>query len=283
MSESKERNKHCLNCREHLLGDYCHQCGEKVIKHKDKSILSIASEFFNALTFFDNKFLRTIWTLFRKPGELTVAFNAGFRKKYTRPISLFLFINILIFLSDVSGVFDSPFEIQMNMLPHSGIVKSMVEKKLAGSAELTMENYAEKYSAVSANVSKTAIFLIIPIMAIFIHLFNLRKRKYYVDHFVFSLHSFSFALLYVTLILLFLLRTLQVLFASEFLRNLLNDPQVVFLLAGTISPYFVLAGKRVYQDSWLISILKGIAYFVFLAAALMIYRFFLFLIVFYLT
>ncbi len=268
----------CLNCGLALEGKFCHNCGEKQINAKDKSLLFILGEFFSALTFFDNKLLRTVWTLLRWPGRLTKEYNLGIRKRYTKPISLFFLINILIFLTDLGSVFDSPFHIQMENLPHSDWAKSIVEAKIDILA-IEYSEYEKNYNVLSNTVSKTAIFLIIPILALFVMLINLRKRQYYLDHFVFSLHGFAYALLYVMLFLIMGISIIAKLLNSRNLAKLINDPYVVFLLAGTIVPYFILSGKTNYGDSWMVSILKGFLYFVGLIISVTIFRLILFVIV----
>ncbi|WP_411894771.1 DUF3667 domain-containing protein [Winogradskyella sp. A2] len=80
----------CKNCNTELLenDDYCRSCGGRVIRNRltIRNLFEHLSEtFFN----YDNKLLRTIVDLFRKPDEVIVGYIDGVRKKYVNPVSLF--------------------------------------------------------------------------------------------------------------------------------------------------------------------------------------------------
>lgn len=93
----------------------------------------------------------------------------------------------------------------------------------------------------------TGIFLIMPLFALILKLLYLRRKRFYVEHFVFGLHQHSFA---------FLLFTVTMLARSDW----------VSLICGT---WFViglyLAMKRVYGQGWFRTLVKyamlSVAYF----------------------
>ena len=80
----------CKNCHTELdtRDDYCKSCGGKVIRKRltFKNLFEHLSEtFFN----YDNKLLRTIIQLFKKPEDVIVGYINGVRKKYVNPVSMF--------------------------------------------------------------------------------------------------------------------------------------------------------------------------------------------------
>ncbi|MCA0133851.1 DUF3667 domain-containing protein [Winogradskyella alexanderae] len=80
----------CKNCHTELNehDDYCRNCGARVIRNRltFRNLFEHLSEtFFN----YDNKLLRTVIDLFKKPEDVIVGYINGVRKKYVNPISLF--------------------------------------------------------------------------------------------------------------------------------------------------------------------------------------------------
>ncbi|MFT7051970.1 MAG: hypothetical protein ACJAZK_002592 [Psychroserpens sp.] len=80
----------CKNCKNQLPknSDFCNECGGKVIRNRltFRNIFEHISEtFFN----YDNKLLRTLVDLFKKPETVIGGYIDGVRKRYVNPISYF--------------------------------------------------------------------------------------------------------------------------------------------------------------------------------------------------
>ncbi|MEI9919100.1 MAG: DUF3667 domain-containing protein [Bacteroidota bacterium] len=90
-------NQFCLNCGTKLEGTYCHQCGQKDIPRR-QVIGDLVSNFIEAFTNFDGKFLRTTRYLFLKPGFLAIEYNKGKRETYFHPVRMYTFASFLFFL-----------------------------------------------------------------------------------------------------------------------------------------------------------------------------------------
>jgi hypothetical protein len=78
----------CKNCHNELTTDseFCNSCGGKVIRHRltFKNLFEhITETFFN----YDNKLLRTLIDLFRKPEAVIGGYIEGVRRRYVNPIS----------------------------------------------------------------------------------------------------------------------------------------------------------------------------------------------------
>jgi len=274
--------KSCKNCQTQLTGLYCAECGEKQITHADKSVLSIFSDFLNAFTNLDNKFLRSVWALFFKPGELTTAYNDGPRNRYTKPLSLFLIANVLLFFSEVAGVFDTPLKYQLSSFTYSEYAVELVCDKI-NDREISVDDYAVDYEKVSGNYAKTLIILILPIFAFFVMIFNWSKDRFYVDHFVFSMHIFTYMILFVMLCIMYLIAFSSFIFSAPELMKLLGDPYALFVILFFLIIYLFFAIKKIYPSKNYIVIIKTIILSFLLLISVQIYRGILFFVTFYLT
>ncbi|WP_406683179.1 DUF3667 domain-containing protein [Seonamhaeicola sp. MEBiC1930] len=80
----------CKNCHTELKAesDFCHNCGGKVIRNR-LTIKNLLSHFGETFLNYDNKFLQTFITLFKKPEEVIETYITGTRKKYVNVISYF--------------------------------------------------------------------------------------------------------------------------------------------------------------------------------------------------
>ncbi len=135
------------------------------------------------------------------------------------------------------------------------LVKKAFEVTSKSSTEEIIEKFKESFAR---NFPKT-IFLYMPIFAFFLWLFQSKKRWYYFDHGIFTLHYFSFLLLIGLSI--FLCRKLFSLFSSNYLLDTIEN---IFDFAAIIWMfyYFFPAHHRFYGESRLVSALKSIALFI---------------------
>jgi hypothetical protein len=104
-----------------------------------------------------------------------------------------------------------------------------------------------------------ALFVYLPIFAFFLWLFHNKKKWWYFDHGIFTLHYFSFLLLSSLIFIL-----------ANHLVSVLPSYKVLTLIFGLCytalffytSAYFFIAHHRVYENSKRISILKGSILFI---------------------
>lgn len=88
----------CKNCGIELKGPYCSECGQRAIDLQKRTFLNLLKEFFHAITDVDRKFLRSIGTLFLKPGLITRRSIEGITVRYTRLSTLFAIVLATYFL-----------------------------------------------------------------------------------------------------------------------------------------------------------------------------------------
>jgi hypothetical protein len=137
-------------------------------------------------------------------------------------------------------------------------VEYWIDKRFLNMQKYTPHELGEKFkNAFSSSVPK-ALFAYIPLFAMVLMLFHRKKGWMYFDHAIFTLHYFSFILLYVSLTRIFDL--------SEFIvgDSIFSTLNVLvygsYLLSFPL--YFFLAHKFMYRESWLKSIFKSLGIFI---------------------
>lgn len=93
----QRKQKNCLNCDTHIVGNYCHNCGQENIEPRE-SVWHLLTHFFNDITHFDGKFFTSIKVLVLKPGFLSKEYVIGKRASYLNPIRMYVFTSAIFFL-----------------------------------------------------------------------------------------------------------------------------------------------------------------------------------------
>jgi hypothetical protein len=96
-TKKSDSNEVCLNCGTKRVGKFCHHCGQKDIPRR-QVIGDLISNFVEAFTNFDGKFLQTTKYLILKPGFLAIEYNKGKRETYFHPVRMYTFASFLFFL-----------------------------------------------------------------------------------------------------------------------------------------------------------------------------------------
>ena len=89
----------CPSCGAKTMGHFCGNCGEKEVGQLDYSVRHYLSELATALTLLASKVLRSQWLLLSKPGYLSSEYFRGRRVRYVKPLQLFVFLNVIYYLS----------------------------------------------------------------------------------------------------------------------------------------------------------------------------------------
>lgn len=167
----------CKNCSTDLISesDYCHNCGGKIIRNR--LTLKNLFEYFTETYFnYDNKFLQTIVSLFKKPEDVVDTFVNGTRKKYIDPVS-FLAISFTL-----SGLYLFFFQDKMReVMSFSNFNTYQQQEKLNQAIfNLTFEYNSFLY------------LIIIPALAVISWLVFLDKKYNFTEHVIIYLYSMSF-------------------------------------------------------------------------------------------
>ncbi|MTW11640.1 DUF3667 domain-containing protein [Pseudoduganella eburnea] len=204
----------CRNCGATTSGNYCHMCGQETRLHSP-SLGEFLHEFIGHYVALEGRLWGTITRLLFRPGLLTTEYIAGRRKRYVEPLRLYLSLSIIFFavlkLSNVGIV---------NVDPHAAqpvaIQQAEPEKREAQGDAGKMQEWLkretpdiyhsidrfnrlpdqEKSAVMQAGFYKYvpyAIFLLMPLFALWLKLLYLGTGKRYGEHLLFALHTNAFA------------------------------------------------------------------------------------------
>ncbi|MFI5211948.1 MAG: DUF3667 domain-containing protein [Ignavibacteria bacterium] len=267
----------CASCGKILYGKYCSQCGEKITDPKDLSLFKFISQTLDIFSNFDSKFFRSFWYLVSRPGFLTLEYLSGRRINYRKPLQFFLIINILYFFIQpftILNVFNTNLDSHRNEQMYSKIAGQMVSEKIS-IENISLQDYGAKFNSTIEKLSRSLILVNIPIYALIVFALSFRKRKYFGESLIFSIHIYSFILI-ITSLILFIVRLLDP-------AVLLNDSIMTAVIFAVLSCYLYIASGRVFAFRGINLIIKSIIFTAAFFFVLAIYRMILFLVTFYST
>lgn len=250
----------CGNCGAPLTGAYCSQCGEKKLTPKDYSVRHFIEEALDGLTNFDSRFLRTLKLLFTKPGALSNAFFHGGRSRYTRPLSLFIIINVVFFfVQPHTGLFGYKYSQYMTNHDHSVAVQAHLRK--TGESE---QSYVARFNANLQNQKKSVLIVAVPVLALLMTVLFRGSGRTYAEHLVFSVQVYAFLLAYLAVVVVAVLFPLIYGLpkiwpaAAGVLWWLQSETGIDLILLVGLATYMYLGFRRAYQSSGVRSAINAV-------------------------
>ncbi len=248
----------CRSCGSALTGTFCQTCGEKVFVEGEHTVKHFFGDVLGALFFVDSKFVRTVKWMLRKPGEVSYQIIQGRRVPFIKPMSMFFIVNLIYFLFPVYDTLNSSLQTQMNNLPHSGIAKEMVEKRVR-KEKVSMAVFSARYEQQSTNLSKMCLFLVVLFFSVPLWLLNYNKKLTYFDHLTVALELWSVAIfvLFVVIAWLFYL-TVVAGYAMGFKwESLMDDNNVTWVSVLALSVILFFIERNAYKQGPLRAITKA--------------------------
>lgn len=288
MSHDEEPSR-CQNCSAALSGPFCSACGQKT-GHLHRPIWEIAEDFLHTIVHFDGRLWMTLRSLFLRPGEMTLNWADGRQARYVPPIRLFIFTSLILVitltLSDVTLLRITPNSkgpaaavlsdgsvivpgISLDVLtlapdtPADPIVDdARLKQILDGNGGVQDTDDARLATRISGGLNALAadprlsnqvigkslsrfMLLAVPVMAVILWLFY--RRRFLAEHVVFALNTHTF----------FFIGLLMAVFLVWISRGLIPGGWLLALLWTGYSVHFLVALKRMYQQSWAATILKS--------------------------
>jgi hypothetical protein len=238
----------CRNCGAEVPGRFCGTCGQERARDLHVPFRRLAGEAIAEAFTLDSRLGRTLGPLLLRPGEVTRAYLDGRRARYTSPVKLYLVLSFLFFAVSalrasetlqirVSGVDTATSPAaqappQLDELRALGEVGERVAERIERLLQAPPEEARRRFSAAFVENLPTAMFILLPLVALLLRVFYRRTRLYFAEHAVFALHAHSVA---------YLLLLPGVALASNGLRA------AGFLAACA---HFTLAARHVYRRGW---------------------------------
>jgi hypothetical protein len=236
----------CKNCGNRFIGKYCNQCGEKVYTEHDRTALHFFEEGFHFLTHFEGTFFTTIKTLFSKPGQVSVDYSYGIRKRYFKLLSLFLLLVVLYLLFPVFEGLNMKLYYHTHNNLYSGYAMRKTQEVMR-EKNWTDAQVTEAFHKTSEKVSKFLLLILIPCTALLLWAVSFKKRKYFFDQMVFATELNCMYLIWGFLLLPLLLIISQWTY-HLFTRTYFyfSDDYSFFFSVIPIGFFVVLASRRFY-------------------------------------
>lgn len=210
----------CLNCAHPLAPQrlkFCPACGQET-RIRPPRVGEFLQQFGGAYFATEGALWRTLKLLLLKPGELTALYLAGRRKHYVLPLRLFLSISVVVLLAVrlVAGDMDGAFKFDTdprqkdfsvgvigdNMRSgmkdgaffcdgYPGWVCGRLKRRFDVDPQSMQRQSSELGQRALANLGP-ALFVMLPIFALWLKLVYINRRMHYTEHLVFALHLHAF-------------------------------------------------------------------------------------------
>lgn len=220
----------CLNCNHVVEKRFCPNCGQENTQTRE-SFHYLFTHTIEDLVHYDSGFWKTIKYLLFYPAKLSKEYLSGKRKTYVPPVKLYIFISFITFfiLSMINSVdthSETPIKqtdkqetqkkegnIKFTEKKENGIQvdSTNIESKLKennSKAEKWLyskfrdiekhtkeKDFSKKFSKTLFSTIPKALFIFMPLFAFVLWLFHNKKKWYYFDHGIFTIHYFSMILL----------------------------------------------------------------------------------------
>lgn len=255
---------------------------------------AFGSEAFEAITNADRSFIGSLRLLITRPGVLTAEYMRGRRVGLMKPLQLFLLVNVVYFLyatATNNQMFATNLANHMNNTWHSRLASRMVLDRLGdGKVESVvfyqrLDAYRQKFDRAAVTQAKTLIAIMIPGFALCVALLQWRRRRYLVEHLVFSIHTYAAFLILgpATLLAMGIPVLLQFLVTGTSSIGEIPDPVIGLAFSAILIWYLRRALMTVYGDGKWAATAGAMALTASLVFVLMCYRTVLFLITFAMT
>ena len=244
---------------------FCPGCGEQRLDAPPPRFLSTWQ-----------RWKHSLWELIRHPGQLTADWRDGRRRRQMAPLSLFLAINVVFFVTQsLSGlsVVSIPLQAHLHDQPHTAVAQEWLDRRLA-KLHLDRERFAERFDLQQQTLAKASVIAMALPMALMCALLFRRRKERFQTHWAFALHFHAYAMAF--LIAFFVVLGLVLRFYTAMHWTIRADnfdalvSSIQFLILGS---YLYGSARRVHGVGKFIGAVIALLLFATLVAALYAHRF----------
>ncbi|HRJ28651.1 MAG TPA: DUF3667 domain-containing protein [Cyclobacteriaceae bacterium] len=273
----------CKSCGHLFEGNYCNLCGEKVITPKDRTFRTFLSNILIAVTFADNKFIKSLWLAVVNPGFISKEYAEGRRVNYIRPLQLFFILNLVYFLFPILQLFSSSLRTQMYYLFHSAMARNMVVNRLAEEG-MSLAAFELMYNAKTTSMAKLLIVIFVLLASIPLSIIYRKKNRFFTDHTTLAVELACFNIFVNAILLSAILWAVNNIlrWGQSGWEGYLNDTTLTIVFVSTNLYFLFRASRTFYAQKGKRLIVKCALGILGLFLALEVYRLILFFLTFYL-
>ncbi len=257
----------CKSCGSTFKGNYCNQCGEKVIKASERSFKTFLNNVLISITFADSKMIKTLWLVLKKPGFISREFAEGRRVNYLNPTSLFFVLNLIYFFFPLIQLFNASLNTQL-LSPFRGFYQSIIAHKIV-SLGMELSSFSLVYNLKTTGFAKLMVMIFVFIGSLPLNLLYQKRNRFFTDHIGYLVELACFNLFVNAIVL-------SILAAFFGLGQYLNEEVLTAIFIST-NLYFLLRSGGVFygERGWRLFLKAGLM-ILFLKVALEVYRAILF-------
>ena len=244
----------CANCQTPGTDRYCGHCGQRLDTHIH-SVWHFTAEATEVLTHADSRVWNTLRPLLTKPGFLSREFFAGRRARYLQPFRLYIVLSV-IFLLLAHWLGEKPQTVNLTARDADKVECQSVQTDLPGSQwlrprlivacqKLKAGAGAELGQSVVHNLGR-AMFVFLPLMALFMKLLYWWPRRYYLEHLLLLLHNHAFVFLWMSVYLV----------AMHWLKSTGWQGLISLVMGGLLIRYLYRSMKVFYAQRWWLTLPK---------------------------
>jgi hypothetical protein len=258
--EHDEETGNCHNCGAAVSYHYCSLCGQETRLHV-ASASEFIHEFVGHYVALEGKLWTTVHKLLFRPGFLTAEYIAGRRARYVQPLRVYITFSILFFFAlKLAGTpvgkveedgarakplvtFEQTDPVNVELTPVLRQLPVALQDKIKAFNARPVDEQSRLLGAAFFAYVPYAMFILMPVFALYLKLLYHGSRRRYGEHLLFALHTNAFA--FAMFCLLFVVSFLDV--------GLLTFAMVMWLIF-----YLPTAMRRVYGGSRLSTALRWI-------------------------
>ncbi|GHN02753.1 hypothetical protein WSM22_42420 [Cytophagales bacterium WSM2-2] len=258
----------CKSCGNNFTGNFCNECGEKVLHKSDRSFKKFIGSIFKAITFADSTFLKTLWLTLKNPGFLSKEFVEGRRVKYLKPLSLFFVLNLAYFFFPVIQLFNASLNTQLRSSLYLLSIKKFYATTVASKAAsmgIDLQSFTLIYNLKTVGFAKLMVMVFVVIASLPLNFFYYKRNRFFTDHIDYMVELACFNLLVNAI-------ALSIVASFTGVGKYLNETSLTVIFIST-NLYFLIRSSAVfYNEKGVLLIFKSMVMILFLKIALEVYR-----------